>query len=104
MLSSFLAMATALLTGSSLFSAHRELCEHLLELGAVLGFEILDLRVRDDVPLRDHDDALTARLHFAQDVRGEDDRVLTGASELDDHVPHLLDLDRIEADGGLVED
>ena len=55
----------------------------------------------DDLALADDDDLLADLLHFRQDVRAENDRVV--ARQALDQRPGLDDLLRVQAGGGLVQ-
>ena len=70
--------------------------------------QLRERRIDDLAAVADQDHALTDRLDLGQDVRREDHRVLLLARrrrrQSGDQRADLADLDRVEADGRLVED
>jgi hypothetical protein len=69
---------------------------------ALVAREVGELVLDDDAAVADDHDLLAGLEDLAEDVRGEDDRPVRG--EAPDEAEHLVDLPRIEAVRGLVED
>ena len=65
-------------------------------------YQVLRRVARFELAVADDDDAVRDALHFRQDVRAQDDRVL--AAELLDQLAHFRDLLRVQASRRLVED
>ena len=75
-------------------------CRILFE--AAAGHEGVEGGVLHDAALLDDDHAVAHGLDLLHDVGGEDDGA--GFAELRDQIPDFLELERVEAGGGLVED